>query len=79
MEGTGRQLFQSASGYTAPMLERAVGVGSVLIYTSNDLHGMRNISDKPATYYVIRALTDTTPKESAAANYRNDSARWIPR
>ncbi|MEO6569809.1 MAG: cupin domain-containing protein [Opitutaceae bacterium] len=41
--------------------ERA-NAGSVLLYASNDLHGMRNASDKPTTYYVIRAITTATPK-----------------
>ena len=45
--------------------ERA-NAGSVLLYASNDLHGMRNASDQPTTYYVIRAVTTTTPKVAAA-------------
>jgi len=38
------------------------GRGSVVFYASGDEHGMKNIGDKPATYYVIRAVTDLTPK-----------------
>jgi quercetin dioxygenase-like cupin family protein len=34
-------------------IQRA-GPGSVIFYSSNDLHGMRNAGDAPATYYVIR-------------------------
>ncbi|MEO7412019.1 MAG: cupin domain-containing protein [Opitutaceae bacterium] len=46
--------------------ERA-NAGSVLLYASNDLHGMRNAADTPTTYYVIRAVTTATPKAQAAA------------
>ena len=28
--------------------------GSVIFFASNDLHGMRNASDKPASYFVLR-------------------------
>lgn len=28
--------------------------GSIIFYASNDLHGMRNAGDVPATYYVLR-------------------------
>ncbi len=39
--------------------------GSVCLFTSNDLHGMRNTGDTPATYYVIRMVTSATPKAAA--------------
>lgn len=39
--------------------------GSVCLFTSNDLHGMRNIGDTRATYYVIRMVTSATPKPAA--------------
>jgi quercetin dioxygenase-like cupin family protein len=42
------------------------GAGSVFFYASNDLHGMRNAGDTRATYYVIRIITDATPKATAA-------------
>ena len=31
LEGTGRRLFESTAGHSAPLLERVVGIGSVLI------------------------------------------------
>jgi XRE family transcriptional regulator, regulator of sulfur utilization len=30
------------------------GAGSIFFFASNDLHGMRNVGDTPATYFVIR-------------------------
>jgi quercetin dioxygenase-like cupin family protein len=41
------------------------GEGSIIFCASNDLHGMRNAGDTPATYYVIRMITDATPKPVA--------------
>lgn len=38
------------------------GPGSVIFYGSNDLHGMRNAGDAPATYHVIRWVSAATPK-----------------
>ena len=38
------------------------GAGSVLLFASNDLHGMRNAGDTRLTYYVIRMITSATPK-----------------
>ena len=37
------------------------GPGSVCFFASNDEHGMRNVGDTPATYYVIRVVTEATP------------------
>lgn len=44
--------------------ERA-GAGSMFFFASNDLHGMRNVGDTAATYYVIRVITPRTPKTEA--------------
>lgn len=41
--------------------ERATA-GSVILFASNDLHGMRNAGDTRATYYVVRLTTTATPK-----------------
>lgn len=40
--------------------ERA-GPGSIIFCGSNDEHGWRNAGDTPATYYVIRMVTERTP------------------
>jgi quercetin dioxygenase-like cupin family protein len=38
------------------------GPGSIIFAASNQEHGWRNAGDTPATYYVIRIVTDATPK-----------------
>lgn len=43
------------------------GPGSVFFFSSNDLHGMRNVGDTRATYHVIRIVTAATPKAAPAA------------
>lgn len=42
------------------------GPGSIFFYASNDEHGMKNIGTTPATYHVIRIVTDATPPAPAA-------------
>jgi len=37
------------------------GTGSVIFYASNDEHGMKNVGDGVATYYVLRVVTAATP------------------
>ena len=41
------------------------GPGSVFLFTSNDLHGLRNGGDTRVSYYVIRMITSATPKVAA--------------
>lgn len=43
------------------------GPGSVCFFASNDEHGMRNVGDTAATYYVIRVVSAATPKSAAPA------------
>jgi quercetin dioxygenase-like cupin family protein len=38
------------------------GAGSIFFYASGDEHGMKNVGDTAATYYVLRLITDITPK-----------------
>ena len=37
------------------------GAGSVFFLASEDLHGMRNVGDTRATYFVFRMITADTP------------------
>jgi acetyl esterase/lipase/quercetin dioxygenase-like cupin family protein len=39
-----------------------VGAGSVFFFASNDLHGLRNVGETQATYFVLRFQTPLTPK-----------------
>lgn len=39
-----------------------VGPGSICFFASNDEHGLKNIGDSAASYYVIRVATELTPK-----------------
>lgn len=39
--------------------------GSVFFYASNDLHGMKNVGDTKATYFVFRFVTARTPAPAA--------------
>jgi len=45
---------------------KKVGPGSVVFFASNQLHGVRNPGDAPATYHVINCSTPATPREKAA-------------
>jgi len=38
-----------------------VGRGSIIFIASGDEHGLRNAGSTPATYYVVRIVTDRTP------------------
>ena len=42
---------------------KRVGPGSVIFNASNQLHGLKNVGDMPATYHVINWKSATTPKE----------------
>ncbi len=37
------------------------GPGSVCLFSSNDLHGLRNAGDTRVSYHVIRVVTEATP------------------
>ena len=41
--------------------EYRLGPGSVILQASNELHGLRNIGDTPATYHVILWRSAATP------------------
>lgn len=43
------------------------GPGSLIFYSSNDVHGMRNVGDTPATYHVLRWTSATTPRAALAS------------
>ncbi len=39
--------------------------GSIFFFGSNDEHGLKNVGDTDATYYVFRVVTEATPKPPA--------------
>jgi quercetin dioxygenase-like cupin family protein len=41
------------------------GPGSIFLYSSNALHGMKNVGGTEATYYVFRLVSEATPKLAA--------------
>jgi quercetin dioxygenase-like cupin family protein len=41
---------------------KKLGPGSVIFNASNQLHGLKNVGDTPATYHVINWTSATTPK-----------------
>lgn len=40
------------------------GAGSVFFYAPNDLHGMKNVGDTNASYFVFRFITAKTPAKN---------------
>lgn len=42
-------------------VSQTVGRGSIIFFAANDEHGLRNAGDTPASYYVVRIVTDKTP------------------
>jgi quercetin dioxygenase-like cupin family protein len=49
-------------------IKHRAGPGYLIFYASHDPHNLKNIGDKPATYYVINFVTDrvhTTPNKPA--------------
>jgi quercetin dioxygenase-like cupin family protein len=43
------------------------GPGAIFFYGSNDLHGMKNVGTTPATYHVMRIVTEATPPAPTGA------------
>jgi mannose-6-phosphate isomerase-like protein (cupin superfamily) len=41
-----------------------VGPGSVLFQASNEFHGVKNVGDTPATYFVVKWWSANTPKSN---------------
>jgi quercetin dioxygenase-like cupin family protein len=41
--------------------ERRLGPGSIILQASNEMHGIRNVGDTPATYHVILWRSADTP------------------
>ncbi|MGH8019819.1 MAG: cupin domain-containing protein [Opitutaceae bacterium] len=44
---------------------QTAGPGSIFFFASNDLHGLRNAGDTSATYFVVRFITEATPRSSS--------------
>lgn len=62
---------------------KTAGPGAVIFMASNELHGLRNVSDQPVTYLVIRYDPHDVPSDQRmsdadkAARAWTDSARTI--
>jgi hypothetical protein len=56
LEGTGRRLFESTAGYTAPLMERIVGIGSVLIILALIPIGMKFLWERRHSNVLSRIL-----------------------
>ena len=46
--------------------EYRLGPGSVILQASNELHGLRNVGDTPATYHVILWRSAATPPKASS-------------
>lgn len=55
-------LKEGALDVTIKGVTKRIGPGSIAFCASNDEHGWKNAGDTPATYYVIRIVTEKTPK-----------------
>ncbi len=40
------------------------GQGSILLQVAGDLHGVKNVGDTPATYYVIKIVPNASPTDA---------------
>ena len=66
---TGLTLFQYTVNYATTFVAQytgagqpqRVGPGSVLFAAADDLHGVQNVGDTPATYYVIKCVAVKKP------------------
>lgn len=47
---------------------KRVGPGSVIFNASNELHGLRNVGNEPATYHVINWKSAATPETVPSAS-----------
>lgn len=54
------QLEVTVNGHTQP-----AGAGSIIFFASNDEHGLKNNGATATTYYVMRLVTEATPRLAA--------------
>jgi len=76
LEETGRTLFSSASGSTAPWLERVVGVGSVLIIIAVAAGGFRYLWTRRESIAVSRFFAIGALAYPAALSLRFARSGW---
>jgi len=75
-EGTGRQLFQSTAGHTAPPAERIVGIGSVLIILALIPFGIRYLWERRHTSVLSRFLAVAALVYPASLALRFTKSGW---
>ncbi len=76
LEGTGRRLFESTAGHGAPLLERVVGIGSVLIILVLIPLGMRYVWERRHTNLLSRSLAVASLAYPAILALRFTRSGW---
>lgn len=75
-EEAARQLFQSSSGYVAPLWERAAGLGSVLLCLLGLPFGLRSIWQRHLGKVIALALTGAALAYFGMLGLRFSTAAW---
>ena len=75
-EGVGRRLFESSAGHSSPLLERAVGIGSVLVVIVLIPFGLRYLWERRHTNLLSRLLAIGSLMYPATLALRLTQSGW---